>query len=67
MDVFGEVFFLSCVYIGRIVIFCVSNFVKEKDSVDFLVCIWENELFGGMKWVLEDDFKFDCKFVFDSL
>ncbi|XP_068740234.1 dmX-like protein 2 [Montipora capricornis] len=66
LDAPGEVLSLSCAYTGRIATLCASNSVKEKDSADLSVCIWENESSGGMKWVLEDDFKLDCKFAPDS-
>lgn len=67
LDVFGEVLLFSCVYIGRIVMFCRNIEEQEKEKFDYLVCIWENELLGGMDWILEDILKFDCKFFIDNL
>lgn len=66
LDAPGEVLSLSCAYTGRIATLCRSRNVEWEDNINLSVCIWENESSGGMKWVLEDDIKLDCKFVPDG-
>lgn len=62
----GEVLSLSCAYTGRIATLCKGDAKDRGVKPDLSVCIWENESSGGMKWILEDVLKLDCKFHKDD-